>query len=142
MKTVSPLRSHRAFSLVEVVIALGLVTFCLLAVTGLLPVGLKSVKNANDEAAATNALTQIGSAIRNATTENGTRYSATGSYQDLEWDLGGSPGGTPKAFPDILIGLSGQSSATTTGLDARYRARVEIISPASATEPGHARVTI
>ena len=134
MKKLPLSRVTRAFSLVEVVLALGLVSFCLLAVMGLLPMGLKSVKNAGDEAAATNALNQMGAAIRNATSEDGVAYAANGSFSQLAWRLDGAS----RTFSDIMIGLSGQQDAA----NGRFKAHVEIISPASASAPGHARVSI
>lgn len=45
-------RGRRGFSLVEVAIALGVVAFCLVAIVGILVVGLKSVATATQERAA------------------------------------------------------------------------------------------
>jgi type II secretory pathway pseudopilin PulG len=56
-----------AFSLVEVTLAIGIVSFALLAVVGLLPVGLKTVKNANEQAGAANAINALARAMRDAT---------------------------------------------------------------------------
>ena len=48
-----------AFSLVEVVIAIGVAAFCLVAMLGLFPTGLKSVKNTIDQTAAAGYLDAI-----------------------------------------------------------------------------------
>jgi len=77
------------FSLVEVVLALGIITFGLIAVMGLLPTGLRLAKQSADEVAAVSIMTEIsvsltnsGNAIYNAdgmkvsTTANAT-YAAT-----------------------------------------------------------------
>ena len=54
------------FSLVEVTLALGIVTFGLIAVMGLLPTGLNLARQSADEAAAVNILTDISSRLESA----------------------------------------------------------------------------
>ena len=48
------LRRVNAFSLVEVTLALGVAAFCLLAVFGLVPIGVQTNRNATSQTAATN----------------------------------------------------------------------------------------
>ena len=50
------LRNYKnsAFSLVEVTLALGVAAFCLIAVFGLIPVGVQTNRNATSQTAATN----------------------------------------------------------------------------------------
>ena len=48
--------SASAFSLVEITLALGITAFALLAILGLLPVGLKSAQDSNEQARATDIL--------------------------------------------------------------------------------------
>ena len=50
------LRSIAAFSLVEVTLALGIAAFCLIAVFGLMPVGVQTNRNATSQTAATNII--------------------------------------------------------------------------------------
>jgi len=57
---------HRAFSLVEVTLSLGVAAFCLIAVFGLLPAGLNSNKTSIEQTAATNLLTAIATDLRAA----------------------------------------------------------------------------
>jgi type II secretory pathway pseudopilin PulG len=54
----SPL-DDRAFSLVEVVLALGVATFAILAIVALLPAGIKSTKDSLDETRALTVLNEI-----------------------------------------------------------------------------------
>jgi len=58
----SPIRD--AFTLIEVVIAMGIVTFGLVTVFALLPVGLQLVRESTDESIATGILTMIVSDVR------------------------------------------------------------------------------
>jgi type II secretory pathway pseudopilin PulG len=54
----------RAFSLVEVTLALGVAAFCLLAVFGLLPVGLQTNRNATAQTDATNIIAFVVADLR------------------------------------------------------------------------------
>ena len=49
-------RNVGAFSLVEVTLALGIAAFCLIAVFGLIPVGVQTNRNATSQTAATNII--------------------------------------------------------------------------------------
>jgi uncharacterized protein (TIGR02598 family) len=57
-------RSIAAFSLVEVTLALGIAAFCLMAVFGLVPVGVQTNRNATSQTTATNILSGVVSDIR------------------------------------------------------------------------------
>jgi type II secretory pathway pseudopilin PulG len=52
-------RDARAFSLVEVVIALGIFTFCITILLGLIPVGLKSARSVSEEGNAVHIASSI-----------------------------------------------------------------------------------
>src|SRR5215475_12321543 len=58
------LRSVPAFSLVEVTLALGVAAFCLIAVFGLMPVGVQTNRNATSQTAATNIMAAVVADIR------------------------------------------------------------------------------
>src|SRR5436309_7561378 len=58
------LRRLHAFSLVEVTLALGVAAFCLIAVFGLVPVGVQTNRNATSQTVATNILSSVVSDIR------------------------------------------------------------------------------
>jgi uncharacterized protein (TIGR02598 family) len=53
-----------AFSLLEVVLALGVAAFCLIAVTGLLPVGVQTNRNASSQTAVSNIIAAVVSDLR------------------------------------------------------------------------------
>ena len=57
-------RSLSAFSLVEVTLALGIAAFCLIAVFGLMPVGVQTNRNATNQTAATTILSSVVSDMR------------------------------------------------------------------------------
>lgn len=73
------------FSLVEVTMALGLVSFCLVAMLGLLPVGLKGAKTSSEQLTALQVLLSVENDYRAATTQSSTHYgiplsSGTGTF--------------------------------------------------------------
>jgi type II secretory pathway pseudopilin PulG len=53
-----------AFSLVEVTLALGIAAFCLIAVSGLLPVGIQTNRNAKSQTRATNLMAAVMADLR------------------------------------------------------------------------------
>jgi uncharacterized protein (TIGR02598 family) len=66
--------THRphAFSLVEVTLALGVAAFCLIAVFGLMPIGLQTNRNATSQTAATNIIAFVVADMRANFTNQGT----------------------------------------------------------------------
>lgn len=132
-------RSFFAFSLVEVTVALGIASFCLIAIVGLLPVGLNSVSNAREEAAAAVVMEQMASAIRNASSvgaANAGSYVALAPYTNLVWTNGG-PSLTMN-FTDLSRG--GVPGAQ--GVNQRLRACVQITPASSLTAASSALVSI
>ena len=57
-------RKTWAFSLVEVTLALGIAAFCLIAVFGLMPVGVQTNRNATSQTAATNIIATVVADLR------------------------------------------------------------------------------
>jgi uncharacterized protein (TIGR02598 family) len=57
-------RSNCAFSLVEVTLAIGIAAFCLIAIFGLMPVGVQTNRNATSQTAATNIIAAVVSDLR------------------------------------------------------------------------------
>ena len=53
-----------AFSLVELTLAIGIAAFCLIAIFGLVPIGVQTNRNATSQTAATNILSSVLSDIR------------------------------------------------------------------------------
>ena len=67
-------KSKKAFSLVEVTMAIGVMSFCLVAMLGMLPVGLSQERKANGQMLAMQALTAVatdfkGTPVSNAKTQ-------------------------------------------------------------------------
>src|ERR1044071_1121492 len=56
--------NSRAFSLVEVALALGIAAFCLFAVFGLMPVGMQTNRNAASQTAAANIISILVADLR------------------------------------------------------------------------------
>jgi uncharacterized protein (TIGR02598 family) len=108
-----------AFSLIEVALATGIVSFCLVALIGLLPVALSSVRHTRDRQASINALETIVTAIRNPTT-NATEFRATGAYTNIAWSREGSD---QPVFSCTNISSSGMPDASAT--DQKFCAYVE-----------------
>jgi len=117
-------RRVAAFSLVEVTLSLGIAAFCLLAVVGLLPVGLGTLKSSREEAAATRVLEQIACSLRSATADTNGKYTAQGLYPELQWSAA-----APATVTLDDLDLSGLP--TTDPLAKRLVAHVEIQPPAS-----------
>jgi uncharacterized protein (TIGR02598 family) len=71
--------SRSGFSLVEVTLALGIAAFCMVAVLGLMPVGVQTNRNATSETAATNILAAVVADLRAtpATSNTSTQYGVT-----------------------------------------------------------------
>ena len=139
------------FSLVEVTLALGVVTFCLIALVGLLPVGLDTVKVSNDEAAAINCMEQIAASIRRAQPkidEEGkvTHYEASGAYCDLQWPWPLSEEVAENGISFTLDKLSpGGFPSIDKDSDAngrQYVARVTIYPPANSMSTGAAKISV
>ena len=57
-------RNWDGFSLVEVTLALGIASFCLIAVLGLMPVGIQTNRNATCQTAATNLMATVVADLR------------------------------------------------------------------------------
>ena len=126
----------RAFSLVEVVLALGLVSFCLVAVLGLLPVGLKSVKNANEQAGAADVLNAIAEGVRTARTTNHINYSNSFAGKPISYAIGGSP--VIVAWTNLTMEGAMESAESPK----RLSAVVNITPPTNSTSPGRASVSV
>jgi uncharacterized protein (TIGR02598 family) len=66
-KCKAALRCIAAFSLVEVTLALGIAAFCLIAVIGIIPVGVKTTRDATSQTAATNIMAAVIADLRATT---------------------------------------------------------------------------
>jgi uncharacterized protein (TIGR02598 family) len=96
------------FSLVEVTLALGIAAFCLIAVFGLVPVGVQTNRNATSQTAATNIIAAVVADLRATPTTN-----AASSQFAITF-------GTAKT---LYFDGAGQAS-TSLGTTSRYRLSV------------------
>jgi|SRR6184192_3510800 len=98
-----------AFSLVELTLALGIAAFCLIAVFGLMPVGVQTNRNATSQTAATNIMAAVVSDLR-----------ATPKANTTSAQFGITFGTNP---PPLYFDVSGQF---TTSLDANSRYQLNV----------------
>jgi type II secretory pathway pseudopilin PulG len=138
---------RRAFTLIEVVLSLGLITFCLTVLMGLIPVGLGAIQNSTQQAGAVNCLEEIDGAIRGATTNANSagQYQALGMYSSyLSWTNNAKV--VNVTFTNSVSGaspyLSLSGSPTAVLADQRLAAAVQITSPATSTSFGSAFITV
>jgi uncharacterized protein (TIGR02598 family) len=103
--------SNCAFSLVEVTLALGIAGFCLIAIFGLMPVGVQTNRNATSQTAATDIIASVIADMRSTTSSTSPQYLITF--------------GTAKT---LYVDGAGQF---TTSLGANSRYRVSITFPSS-----------
>jgi len=83
-------RLPSAFSLVELTFALGVAAFCLIAVFGLMPVGIQTNRNATSQSAATNIIASVIADMRATTSSISPQYGITfGTATTLYFDAAG-----------------------------------------------------
>jgi uncharacterized protein (TIGR02598 family) len=110
----SRLRSAAAFSLIELTLALGVAAFCLIAVFGLVPVGVQTNRNATSQTAATNILSNVVSDIR---------ASPPGQGKSKKYQINKNKGVPTKLYFD------GQGQSQTAALpppNSRYRLDTQV----------------
>ena len=110
---------RKAFSLVEVTIALGVAGFCLLAVFGLLPIGLTTTSMSIEQTAAANLATEIMADLRGTP-------STSGTSSRLGVILASS---SNEAYTTLFFAEDG-CKVGATGSSACYRADVKATFPA------------
>jgi type II secretory pathway pseudopilin PulG len=128
-------RNASAFSLVEVTLAIGVAAFCLLAVVGLLPVGLKTNQAANRQTIANGIVTQIIGDLRSASR----RIPSPSDNSSVEFTLCVPPGCSTPGW--VFFSDEGtQTGLTSLGTTAPaapagsvYRTHVTYYSTASTT---------
>jgi len=153
----------RGFSLVEVVLALGVISFALVGIMGLFPVALKSAQESQRETRATLIAQQIFSDLRTRTGTNRlvvrgpsaanassliTNFSlAANTNLILSYDADGngrtdqiSPGAFSDAVPDAAF-LASVAVDTNTGIPKISRVQATIEAPAAAASTNRSKYT-
>ncbi len=107
-----------AFSLVELVLALGVAAFCLFAVFGLMPVGMQTNRNAASQTAATNIIAVIVADLRTtpAAATTSPQFAITfGTDKRLYFDASGQA--STSLTPDSRYQLNITWNSAPTGLN-------------------------
>ena len=138
MQAVFPERSVRAFTLVEVVLALGIASFCLIVLLGLLPMGLMTAKNTREQTAAASLVEAISTGIRNASTNSSGIYAASGICTNLTWQLVSQGGSSVSASSYFSLG----GVSNTTASESQLIAEIEVFPPANAISSGTAFISV
>jgi Tfp pilus assembly protein PilV len=120
-------RFPAGFSLVEVTLALGIAAFCLIAIFGLMPVGVQTNRNATSQTAGTNIVAAVVADLR-ATPKNSL------TSPQFRINIPADPTSPPDPPPcsgtqTIYLNTLGQVVTT----DARYRVVITFIRNPSAT---------
>jgi uncharacterized protein (TIGR02598 family) len=118
-----------AFSLVELVLALGIVAFCLFAVFGLMPVGMQTNRNATSQTAAANIIAAIVADLRTtpAAATTSPQFAITfGTDKTLYFDASGQA--SISLSPDSRYQLNIKWNSAPTGL---YYADLKVTWPAT-----------
>jgi type II secretory pathway pseudopilin PulG len=130
VKMKPPLHSVAAFSLVEITLAIGVAAFCLLAVMGMLPTGLKTQKASIQQTNANSIISQIVGRLRaDARVPPGQE-----NRDDSNWYLHPHHGSPWDATPDVLFFTNdGKSEGNGITANSVYRATIQYIFPPSDT---------
>lgn len=123
-----------SFSLVEVTVALGVAAFCLVAVFGLLPVGLRANQNSISQTAAGSILSAVIADMR-ATPKSASssiQFGITfGTETTLYFDNEGKP--SPSLGPNSRYQLKIRFPSNGSGTTAATFADLKVTWPATAT---------
>jgi type II secretory pathway pseudopilin PulG len=124
------LRQPAAFSLVEITLALGVAAFALLAILGLLTVGLKTQKASVQQTTANSIISQIVGKLRaDARVPPGQE-----NREDSNWYLHPHHSGAWDPTPDILFFTNdGKSEGSGITANSVYRATIQYVFPPTDT---------
>lgn len=115
--------SPHAFSLVEVAVAVGLVTFAMVALFGLLPTGLQSIRESKGQANASLGIERLALSLRQAEEDGAGRMVAAAPFGgEIEWEA--SP-----VNIGFLLDESGRP--TDNAAVARLTVRVDLYPPST-----------
>jgi uncharacterized protein (TIGR02598 family) len=118
-------RCTAAFSLVELTLAIGIAAFCLIAVFGLMPVGVQTNRNATSQTAAASILSNVIADMRATPRTNATSEQFAITF------------GTEKT---LYFDGAGQFT-TSLGANSRYRVRITFPSSPSGLSYADVKVT-
>ena len=125
------------FSLVEVTLALGVAAFCLIAVFGIMPVGVQTNRNATSQTAATNIMAAVVADLRATPTFNttSTQFGITfGTNTTLYFDGQGQAATLLSPPSPTPFQPRYQLNITWSGTSGLRYADVKVTWPAAATQ--------
>ena len=130
-----PPRTVAGFSLVEIVIALGVAAFCLVAVLGMVPISLKTQQASVNQTKANGVMSQAIDFLRaDVRLPPGLVKKAQGDWTNLNGHWG-----APVHVPDTLyftidgIEINGSINQSTAPANAVFRATITYLFPPTAT---------
>jgi type II secretory pathway pseudopilin PulG len=129
-----PARKVHGFSLVEIVIALGVISFALVAIIGLLPIGLASGRATIQETRANNLAEEIFATLRSQPFTAASLNSLNGPATPIDLSIENTSTGTPG--PILRATYDGQFVATSDyfTIELRFRNAAEGIISGTASE--------
>lgn len=123
-----------AFSLVEVVIAIGVAAFCLIALIGLIPMGVKSVKSTYSQTSASELLEAVSLDLRNTPIGSNT----TPSYA-ITLPTFNTPNATANAT--LYLDENGVTYSSSANLNAQYGATLFLSNSSSYATTAQIQIT-
>lgn len=129
---------HAGFSLIEVLIALGIVAFMVGSVVGLLPSGIKVLQDSGERASAANLANSLCAAVRAARTSDGTNY--TWSYGGRSYAFSLGAGAVTNTMPSLNI--QGLPVTASTDTQPKLTAVLVVTPPADSFSEGGAVVGV
>ena len=111
-------RSTSAFSLVELTLAISIAAFCLIAVFGLVPVGVQTNRNATSQTAATNIVAAVVADLRATPQTTPPGNAATSLLYQIP--IPANPVSLATSISPLFFADTG-TFATTLQADSRYR---------------------
>lgn len=89
------------FSLVEVTISLGIISFCILSIFALLPVGMTTIQDSKDRRNAVEVMNGLAGEFLTAEGDSSApSYRLSGSLSNISWQIGG--GVVTESFAQIV----------------------------------------
>ena len=128
MKLLNTRRKHAAFTLVEVALAMGIASFCLVVVLGLVPLGIDTSAKASDETVGSSILTHVLADLRATPMTSPPGTEAVSSEYQLKIPAHAATGNASTVLPPIYFGNSAQQfSFSSSAVTARYRLTVTFL---------------
>jgi len=125
-----PHSSKAGFSLAEVTLALGIAAFCLIAVFGLLPVGLTSNQNSTEQTTAASIVTAVAADLRSTPST-----SSKSSLYNISIPASGGASNSPQhLYCDASGSNTDASSAPYTYTTGNYRVSVAFTPPSTGSK--------